>query len=196
MPRPLLIATRNRHKTGEIAALLGGAFRIEDLAFHPEIPEVEETGATFAENAALKAVTVSRYSGGLVLADDSGLEVDALGGAPGVRSARFAGEKATDCQNLELLLQKLEGKTARTARFRCVIAIADSGKLVTTFDGACEGRIIDAPRGQDGFGYDPVFIPEGREETFAELPGEVKNAMSHRGKAMALALEWLRNGSF
>lgn len=196
MPRPLLIATRNRHKTGEIAALLGGTFRIEDLAVHPEIPEVEETGTTFAENAALKAVTVSRYAGGLALADDSGLEVDALGGAPGVRSARFAGEKATDLENLLLLLQKLQGEPRRTARFRCVIAIACDGKLVTTFDGACEGRIIDAPRGKDGFGYDPVFVPEGLEQTFAELPGEVKNGMSHRGKAMALAIEWLRQGGF
>lgn len=192
MSRSLLIATRNRHKTGELAALLGPAFQVEDLTGHPEVPEVEETGTTFAENAALKAVSASRHFPGLVLADDSGLEVDALEGAPGVRSARFAGESATDRQNLELLLQRMQGKTSRGARFRCVIAIAREGKVVASFDGKCEGRIIDAPRGHDGFGYDPVFTPEGRDETFAELPGEVKNAMSHRGRAMQAALTWLR----
>jgi len=192
MSRSLLIATRNRHKTGELATLLGPDFHVEDLAGHPEVPEVEETGATFAENAALKAVSGSRYFPGLVLADDSGLEVDALEGAPGVRSARFAGEKATDRQNLELLLERMEGESCRGARFRCVIASAREGQLVASFEGKCEGRIIDAPRGHDGFGYDPVFVPEGREQTFSELSGEVKNAMSHRGRAMQAALAWLR----
>ena len=191
MSRSLLIATRNRHKTGELAALLGSAFQVEDLTGHPEVPEVEETGTTFAENAALKAVSGSRHFPGLVLADDSGLEVDALQGAPGVRSARFAGEKATDRQNLDLLLERLRGESCRAARFRCVIAIAREGKLVASFDGKCEGRIIEAPRGHDGFGYDPVFVPEGRDQTFAELPGEVKNAMSHRGRAVEAALAWL-----
>lgn len=194
MTRRLLIATRNRHKTGELAALLGPAFQVEDLTAHPELPEVEETGATFAENAALKALSASRHFGGLVLADDSGLEVDALGGEPGVRSARFAGEKASDRQNLELLLEKLGENPQRSARFRCVIAIAREGKLEASFDGHCEGRIIEAPRGCDGFGYDPVFVPQGYEKTFAELPGEVKNALSHRGRAMQAALEWLRRG--
>jgi XTP/dITP diphosphohydrolase len=192
MSRVLLIATRNRHKTGELAKLLGPAFQVEDLTGHPEIPEVEETGATFAENAALKAEAASRYFPGLVLADDSGLEVDALDGAPGVRSARFAGEKATDQANLNLLLQRLQGEARRTARFRCVIALAREGKQVASFDGKCEGHIIAAPRGKDGFGYDPVFVPEGREQTFAELPGDVKNGMSHRGRAMQQALAWLR----
>ena len=192
MSRTLLLATRNRHKTRELATLLGPAFEVEDLSQHPELPEVEETGTTFAENAALKAVAASRYFPGLVLADDSGLEVDALEGAPGVRSARYAGEKASDSKNLELLLERMQGKRCRAARFRCAIAIAREGRVVATFDGQCEGRIIDTPRGHDGFGYDPVFVPEGRDETFAELPGDVKNAMSHRGRAMQQAIEWLR----
>jgi len=194
MPHRLLIATRNRHKTGELAALLGPAFQVEDLTAHPDLPEVEETGATFAENAALKAVAASRHFGSelLVLADDSGLEVDALDGAPGVRSARYSGEGATDRKNLELLLTRMQGIPHRAARFRCVIALARGGELAASFEGACEGRIIEEPRGCDGFGYDPVFVPEGYTRTFAELPGEVKNALSHRGRAMTLALAWLR----
>lgn len=190
----LLIATRNRHKTGELATLLGPAFCVEDLTAHPDFPEVEETGETFLDNATLKAVAASRHFGGeaLVLADDSGLEVDALKGAPGVRSARFAGEGATDRANLDLLLARLTGVTLRSARFRCVIAVAQGGELKASFDGACEGTIIDAPRGENGFGYDPVFVPSGETQTFAELPAEVKNRLSHRAKAMQLALAWLR----
>lgn len=174
--------------------MLGPCFQVEDLNTHPEMPETPETGATFLENATLKAVAASRFFGDdrLVLADDSGLEVDALDGAPGVRSARFSGEGATDLKNLELLLVKLQGAANRTARFRCVIALARGGELAASFDGACEGHIIDAPRGRDGFGYDPVFVPEGGTLTFAEIPAEEKNSMSHRAKAMARALEWLR----
>jgi len=190
----LLLATRNRHKTTELAAMLGPCFQVEDLNAHPEMPETPETGATFLENATLKAVAASRFFGDdrLVLADDSGLEVDALDGAPGVLSARFSGEGATDLKNLELLLVKLQGVPNRAARFRCVIALARAGELAASFDGACEGQIIDAPRGKDGFGYDPVFVPEGGTLTFAEIPAEAKNSMSHRAKAMARALEWLR----
>jgi len=193
----LLIATRNRHKTGELAALLGAAFQVEDLTAHPDMPEIEETGATFLENATLKAQTASRFFGGevLVMADDSGLEVDALGGAPGVCSARFAGEGATDRTNLELLLDRLASVklgTDRAARFRCVIALARNGECTASFEGVCEGRIIDEPRGREGFGYDPVFVPQGESRTFAELPAEVKNRLSHRGKAIQLALAWLR----
>ena len=193
MPR-LLIATRNRHKTGELAALLGADFQVEDLTMHPDMPEIDETGVTFLENAALKALGASHYFGGdlLVLADDSGLEVDALGGAPGVRSARFAGPKAGDRENTALLLARLGEATERAARFRCVIAIAKGGALAASFEGACEGRILDAPRGCEGFGYDPVFVPEGHTQTFAELPAEVKNGISHRARAMQDALDWLR----
>ena len=192
----LLIATRNRHKTGELAALLGAAFQVEDLTAHPDMPEIEETGTTFLENATLKAQAASRFFGGevLVMADDSGLEVDALGGAPGVRSARFAGEGATDRKNLELLLTRLSAVVPgmdRTARFRCVIALARNGEYAASFEGVCEGRIIDKPRGREGFGYDPVFVPQGETQTFAELHAEVKNRLSHRGKAIQQALAWL-----
>ena len=190
----LLIATRNRHKTVELSSLLGATFCVEDLTAHPELPDVEETGETFLDNAILKALAASRHFGGelLVLADDSGLAVDALEGAPGVRSARFAGEKATDRANLELLLQRLTGVAQRSARFRCVIAVAQGGELKASFEGACEGTIIEAPRGENGFGYDPVFVPAGETQTFAELPAEVKNRLSHRAKATQLALAWLR----
>ena len=189
----LLLATRNRHKTSELAALLGAEFQVEDLTTHPELPEVEETGVTFLENATLKALAASRHFGAdmLVLADDSGLEVDALNGAPGVRSARYAGPGATDADNTALLLARLENTTERTARFRCVIAVARGGELAASFDGACEGRIIDAPRGCEGFGYDPVFVPEGDSKTFAQLPAEMKNRISHRAKATGQALAWL-----
>lgn len=191
----LLIATRNRHKTGEFSAILGASFHVEDLTSYADFPEVEETGATFLQNAGLKAVSASRYTETpetFVLADDSGLETDALSGAPGIRSARFAGEKATDLQNLELLLSKLAGVSNRGARFRCAMAVAKGGKLLAGFEGSCEGRIIEEPRGHNGFGYDPVFVPAGYAQTFAELSPEVKNQISHRAKAFQQALAWLR----
>lgn len=187
----LLIATGNRHKTKEISALLEGKFRVEDLTAHPGYPAIEESGSTFLENARLKAEGISRLHPGLVMADDSGLEVDALGGAPGVRSARFAGETATDEENLALLLQRLRGCQSRSARFRCVIVLAREGKCLAHFEGACEGRIGESPLGRAGFGYDPVFIPQGKGETFGELPAEVKNGLSHRGLALGKALAWL-----
>lgn len=190
MPR-LLIATRNAHKTAEIAAILGDHFTVEDLSAHPDLPEVEETGTTFEENAALKAVAISQqFPDRLFMADDSGLETDALGGAPGVRSARYSGEGATDEKNLQLLLENLRGKSDRTARFRCVIVIARGGKVLASFSGSCEGRIVDAPRGTDGFGYDPIFVPEGESRSFAELTAGEKNTMSHRARAMAQAVAW------
>ena len=189
----LLVATRNAHKTAEIAAMLAGIFEVADLRGRPDAPEVEETGATFGENAALKAEAISAFTGGWALADDSGLEVDALGGAPGVRSARFAGENATDADNNRLLLEKLSALPAapRTARFRCVLALARAGALVAIFDGAVEGRVIESPRGPGGFGYDPLFIPDGHDATFGELPAEVKNGISHRSRALAKFRAWL-----
>lgn len=197
--RPLLLATRNRHKTGELAAILSERFSVSDLLAEPSLPEVEETGVTFLENATLKAVTISQAlaadpsrSAAWVMADDSGLEVDALGGAPGVRSARFAGEEATDADNLQLLLERLAGNPHRSARFRCVIAIAQGGRLLASFDGQCEGTLAEAPRGGAGFGYDPIFVPEGESLTFAQLAPERKNEISHRARALAKALEWLR----
>lgn len=190
--RRLLIATRNRHKTAELASLLAGRFTVEDLTTAPELPEVEETGSTFAENAVLKAVEISRaLPDRLIMADDSGLEVDALGGAPGVYSARYSGEGATDAKNLALLLENMTGKPERTARFRCVIALARGGELLASFDGTCEGMLTEEARGTDGFGYDPIFCPEGETRTFAELSAGEKNAISHRARALAKAGEWL-----
>ncbi len=193
----LLVATRNRHKTTEIAAMAGSRFTVEDLTLYPDLPEVDETGATFLDNATLKALAASRHAPGWewVLADDSGLEVDALQGAPGVRSARYSGENATDRANLERLLAQMGNSPDRAARFRCVIVVAREGERLAYFEGACEGRIIETARGVQGFGYDPVFVPEGETRTFAELPSEMKNRISHRAKALNLALAWLDSQS-
>lgn len=184
----ILVATKNAHKTGEIQAVLGPKFEVSDLTAHPEIPAPDETGETFEENAAIKALAASELFDGLVLADDSGLEVDALDGAPGVRSARYAGEKATDADNRELLLRELERVGARgkerSARFHCLLVLAQKGKVLGTFDGRVEGVIVNEPKGEGGFGYDPLFVPQGYCETFAQLPAEVKNQLSHRGKAL------------
>ncbi|HEY2139662.1 MAG TPA: RdgB/HAM1 family non-canonical purine NTP pyrophosphatase [Chthoniobacterales bacterium] len=185
--RQLLLATRNPHKTREFSEILGQDFVVRDLSGEPEGPMIEETGTTFAENAILKAVGISKRFPGLVVSDDSGLEVDALGGAPGVYSARYAGPDVTDAENMTLLLSEL-GKLSReqpfTARFRCVLAVAREGELIKTFEGAIEGTIVDSPRGSSGFGYDPIFQPTGSTETFAELSPEKKNGMSHRARAI------------
>jgi XTP/dITP diphosphohydrolase len=203
----LLLATRNAHKTREFRELLGNNFNVTDLSAFPLIAVPEETGGTFQENAILKAVAVSqqlvrtsrcdvrtaqRAVPSLVLADDSGLEVDALGGAPGIFSARYAGANASDKENISKLLGELSHRRDRTARFRCVLAIARDGKLSRTFEGVVEGAIVDFPRGSGGFGYDPVFTPNGSEQTFGELPPELKNQISHRGRAvrkLCVALE-------
>lgn len=192
----LTIATRNRHKTREIQEILGAEFLVQDLTTVPDVPEVEETGRTFRENAILKAVAVSHRIAGVILADDSGLEVDVLEGEPGVFSARYSGS-GDDRQNLQKLLSELKRvdphAQQRGARFRCVIAVSRNGELVNTFSGAVEGRIIDSPRGSGGFGYDPVFIPTGWNKTFAELPEAEKNRLSHRALAIAAALPLLRS---
>jgi len=184
----LIVATRNAHKTREIQRILGPAFTVSDLSAHPEIPDIRETGKSLEENAMLKAVGASRHLPGLIVADDSGLEVDALGGAPGIFSARYAGENASDKQNIDRLLSELARikaeETKRSARFRCVIALVRQGKLLGTFEGIVEGTIVDRARGLHGFGYDPIFVPRGFEETFAELPAEVKDTVSHRAKAI------------
>ena len=184
----LIVATRNAHKTREIQRIFGPAFTVSDLSEHPEILDIHETGKSFEENAMLKAVGASRYLPGLIVADDSGLEVDALGGAPGIFSARYAGENATDKQNIDKLLVELARtgakETKRSARFRCVLALARHGELLGTFEGIVEGTIVERARGSHGFGYDPIFVPHGFEETFAELPPEVKDTISHRAKAI------------
>lgn len=189
----LLLATRNAGKTREVREILGAGWEVEDLTARRDLPDVEETGETFEENARLKALAGSAHDNGWVLADDSGLEVDALGGAPGVRSARFAGEGADMAFNRALLLEKLgevrgEG---RRGRFRCVLALAKNGVVVRTFSGAVEGFIAAAERGAGGFGYDPLFVPEGSCRTFAEFTPREKHACSHRGRALAALAAYL-----
>jgi len=221
----ILIATRNAHKIGEIRSILGDSFQYLTLQAFPTAPTVVEDAPTFAGNATKKAIELARSVGGaaasskidFVLADDSGLEVDALNGAPGVHSARFAaldtGAKgnSADKDNCAKLLRLLRDVPAekRTARFRCVIALtpvaeltepsaspvcyADELELRTQLaEGACEGRIIFEPRGNGGFGYDPLFVPDGYEQTFAELGEDVKNQISHRARALANLKRMLR----
>ena len=193
----LVVATRNRHKTREIQDILGPEFKVRDLGAHPDVPEIRESGTSFEENAKLKALAASRQLPALVIADDSGLEVDALGGAPGIYSARYAGANATDTDKIDKLLRELERVHAtedgRRARFRCVVALARNGDLLGIFEGIVEGRIANEAQGNSGFGYDPIFIPEGFEQTFGELPTEVKNTISHRAKAIrALAVRLRR----
>ena len=180
----LLLATGNTHKSREFQKLLGDDFQISDLSSLPALEMPEETGSTFEQNAVLKAVSVSKVVDQLIVADDSGLEVHALGGAPGIYSARYAGEHARDFANIDKLLRKMKDVAKRSARFRCVIALAHSGDVVGTFEGLVEGEIVDPPRGTGGFGYDPVFQPTGFEKTFAEMASESKNQISHRAKAI------------
>jgi XTP/dITP diphosphohydrolase len=194
----LLLATRNAHKRREFKEILGGAFALEDLRGHPEIDEVVEDGATFEENARLKAMTVSRQLPGLVMADDSGLEVDSLGGAPGIYSARYAGEGATEAANRQKLLGALAHFPAgaeRRARFRCVLVLARGGQALGTFEGAVEGEIMRVERGTDGFGYDSIFRANGFRKTFAELSTAEKNAISHRAAAAKQLRAFLQTAS-
>ena len=192
----LVIATRNTHKSREIQHILGSNFRVHDLTAHPEVSEILESGISFEENARLKALAASNQLPDLVIADDSGLEVDALGGAPGIYSARYAGATATDTDKIHKLLHELERVHAtdnrRRARFRCVVALARNSTLLGTFEGAVQGMIAKEVRGDSGFGYDPIFIPEGFERTFGELPAEVKNRISHRAQAIRGVADRLR----
>jgi len=184
----LVVATRNTHKTREIQHILGAHFRVRDLLAHPEVSEILESGTSFEENAKLKALAASRELPDLIIADDSGLQVDALGSAPGIYSARYAGPNATERAKIEKLLTELARvgakQDARRARFRCVVALAHNGNLLGTFEGIVEGKIANEVRGDSGFGYDPIFIPDGFEQTFGQLPAEVKNTISHRAKAI------------
>ena len=191
--RRLLIATRNMHKTKEISSILGDSYQVVDLSEAPGAPEVEETGSTFVENSTLKAVAISNVSEALILADDSGLEVDALQGAPGVYSARYAGPEADDRANNDKLLAALHGvpMEKRTARFRCVMVVARAGVVLGDFEGSVEGRILEQAAGTGGFGYDPLFVPEGYTESFAELGPGIKNGLSHRARAMEKLVDWL-----
>lgn len=185
----LLAATTNQHKLTEIRAILAPrGMRVLGAVDVGGIPDVAEDGQTFEENAVKKATAVAVATGRWVLADDSGLEVKALGGEPGIYSARYAGEDSDDAANVEKLLRCLSGVTDRRARFVCVLALATPRELVGTARGEVRGRIIGAPRGRSGFGYDPVFVPEGCELTFAEMPADEKNGISHRSEALRAAL--------
>jgi len=194
MPR-LLIATKNAHKTAEIRAILGDAWDVSDLTTHPEVPAPDETGATFEENARIKAEAASLKFPGIVLSDDSGLEVDALGGEPGVHSALYAGTHGDDVGNRARLKRELLAcglQQPWPARFRCVMAVAEAGRTLATCDGRVEGRVIAEERGSGGFGYDSMFVPEGHSETFAELCSDVKNRLSHRARALDKAADVFR----
>ncbi len=192
----LIIATRNAHKTEEIAHILPDSFQVVSLAAYPDAPEVVEDGDSFAANAALKSVAISACYEGLVLADDSGLCVDALDGAPGIHSARFAGEHGNDAANNAYLLQKLRAlaggdeKMRFPARFVCAMSLAEAGREIACFEGVVEGHIALDAQGSGGFGYDPLFIPVGYDASFASLPPSVKNAISHRANALAALREY------
>jgi XTP/dITP diphosphohydrolase len=194
------VASRNPKKVQELQRLLEGLpYLVQSLAAYPGMPEVVEDGATFQENARLKALAAASYTGELAIADDSGLEVDALGGEPGVLSARYSGvddPQARDVANNALLLERLAGvpHARRTARFVCAVAVADPTGVLWEGAGYVEGRIATEERGpKDAFGYDPIFLPEGSDRTFAEMTAEEKDAISHRGRALALAKEFLRS---
>jgi XTP/dITP diphosphohydrolase len=191
----LLVATQNQGKIRELRELLAETrYRLRGLDEFPDVPEAEETETTFAGNAALKAAEYARQTGLLTLADDSGLAVAVLKGAPGVYSARYGGPGLDDAGRVEFLLQELrqvpEGQ--RQAQFVCVMALATPcGDIIYTAEGVCPGKLVFAPTGDGGFGYDPIFVPEGYANTFGELPKEVKNSLSHRAKALKLVKEFL-----
>jgi len=191
--KKLVFATNNPHKLNELKQILGDDFQIlslNDLNFNEEIPE---TGDTLKENASQKSHFIYERYGLDCFADDTGLEVDALGGAPGVYSARYAGENATYDENVEKLLFELKGERIRTARFKTVISLLIGGKEYF-FEGRVEGVITESRKGKDGFGYDPVFLPDGFDETFAEMSSNKKNQISHRGRAVAKLVCFLNKG--
>ncbi len=205
----LLIASGNAHKAEEIDAILGDGFSVQTLTSFPSAPKVVEDGETFSANAIKKAVEIAAWLGyqsvgqslpNFVLADDSGLEVDALGGGPGIHSARYAGgdTNASDKENNAKLLRELvvAEDSGRGAQFQCVLALVEVGQeaKVQTFKGICRGNIAEMPTGQRGFGYDPLFIPDGHKQSFAELGLEVKNEISHRARALAKLAEHFDQG--
>ena len=199
-PLILVLATRNAGKTAEIRDLLKDfPIEIRNLDDFGPIPEIEEDGTTFDDNAYKKAHFAARVLGFPALADDSGLVVDALNGAPGVYSARYAGENASDADRCTKLLQAMEGQTQRAAAFECVISIAVPEGPALTYEARCEGRITDQPQGENGFGYDPIFFYPPLNKTFAQMTMTEKSRVSHRGKALRelqaefdKALTWIR----
>jgi XTP/dITP diphosphohydrolase len=196
LPPRIALATHNPHKLRELGRICG-SWPTEWVSVDTDdpsgFPDVEETGATYLDNARLKAEAVAGALGLPALADDSGIEVDALGGAPGPRSARYAGEHASDEENLRALIQAIRGIPAsgRSARYRCVAALAWPNGRFEHVDGTCEGTLRTSPAGGGGFGYDPIFVPIGREVTMAELTDEEKDRISHRGRAFRALLELL-----
>ena len=185
----IVIASSNAHKVEEYRALLKDQdVELQSLADYPGFPGVEENGSTFAENASLKAAAVSKYCDAAAFADDSGLEVAALDGRPGIHSARYA---ENDAARRQKLLGELKGVTDRSARFVCVIAIAFNGEVIETFEGEVRGKILTEERGEGGFGYDPLFVPDGCDQTFGEMPQELKNRISHRAAAFRKAMEFI-----
>ena len=187
----LYCATTNRGKLREFQMALESSFPVESLPGMASIPPCEESGVTFEENAIQKALYYSQHTDQFLFVDDSGLEVDALGGAPGVYSARFAGSHATDAENNALLLERMRGVTDRAARFVCVVALAESVRLMRTFRGEVEGRLTAAPQGANGFGYDPLFFYEPLGCTFGEAPLNQKMEVSHRSQALRAMREYL-----
>ena len=187
-------ATTNPGKLREFRLALADSFDVASLPGLGSLPPCQETGATFEENAVQKALYYSKHCDGLLFVDDSGLQVDSLAGAPGVYSARYAGPDATDEANNRLLLDRMCGVRERTARFVCVVALAESGSLVCTFRGVVEGRLAEEPRGANGFGYDPLFYYPPFGCTFGEAPLEEKMKASHRSKALRAMREYLLSG--
>lgn len=190
LPR-LILATRNAHKTAEIRAMIGDRFEVMDATAFADFPEIEETGTTFLENARLKAEGISRRIEGWVLSDDSGLEVEALEGAPGVWSSSFGGEEGNHAKNNARLLAEMAGRTDRAARFRCTMVLARGGMEQANFNGTIEGHLVESLHGTRGFGYDPLFVPAGYDRTFAQLGDEIKNTLSHRSRALAQVVAFL-----
>ena len=196
--KTLCIATRNLHKAHELATVLAPFWEVKCSADYPEIDEeIEETGDTFLANATLKAVATSRAIPDYVLADDSGLEVDALAGAPGVFSARYGGiPSSTEKNNAKLLEELARGGATlpeqRKARYRCVLVLAREGQALSSFDGACEGTIAPGPKGTSGFGYDPLFVPAGYVKTFGQLTDKTKTSLSHRALALKKFTAWCK----
>lgn len=198
--KPICIATRNKNKAQEMAPVLAQFWEVKCSADYAEmeaLDDIAETGDTFLANATIKAVATSQTVPNHVLADDSGLECDALDGAPGVFSARYGGIPSSAERNNAKLLQELErvGATTpqqRSARFRCVLVLAKAGEVIATFDGACEGTIALAPKGANGFGYDPLFVPQGYARSFGQLGEKTKMGLSHRGLALKKFIAWCK----
>lgn len=191
----LYCATSNLDKVREFRHALAAFYSVQQVRRFQEVAAPEETGATFEDNAALKAIYYSKFTDELVFADDSGLEVDALGGEPGVRSARYSGEHGSNEENNRLVLERMRGVTDRSARFVCVIALARKGELIQTFRGTVEGELLEEPRGDEGFGYDPLFYYPPFRCSFGEATLDQKSTVSHRGRALEAIRAYLERAS-